>query len=175
MRDMPYDWIKPDTPSDTRELHVWPHQSLPPKGLAVVVMSVYLLITIPLFGLLGSVAFWGILPFAMLAVAGIWYALNRSYHDRRIMEVLTLTHDTAHLVRRNPNGETQEWDCNRYWATPEMHKKGGPVPYYVTLRGGGREVEIGAFLSEDERIELYDDLIREIRPNEPRGPTTVPR
>jgi uncharacterized membrane protein len=39
-----------------------------------------------------------------------------------------------------------------------MHPKGGPVPNYVTLSGNGREVEIGAFLSEEERKALYDDL-----------------
>jgi uncharacterized membrane protein len=32
------------------------------------------------------------------------------------------------------------------------------VPNYVTLSGNGREVEIGAFLSEDERKALYQDL-----------------
>lgn len=160
---MPYDLIKPDAATNTCELHLWPYQSLPPKGLAIVVLSMYLLIMIPLFGILGSIVFWGILPFALIAVGGIWFALNRSYHDRRIIEVLTLSHNSAHLVRRNPNGETQEWECNRYWAKPVMHPKGGPVPYYVTLKGGGREVEIGAFLSEDERVSLYDDLVRELR------------
>jgi uncharacterized membrane protein len=34
------------------------------------------------------------------------------------------------------------------------------VPHYVTLRGKGREVEIGAFLSEEERIALFEDLRR---------------
>ena len=32
------------------------------------------------------------------------------------------------------------------------------MPHYVTLCGKGREVEIGAFLSEDERVSLYDEL-----------------
>lgn len=160
---MPYDWIRSDTAQDEFELHVWPHQSLPPKGLGIVVLSVYLLITIPMYGLMGSIAFWGILPFALLAVGGIWFALNRNWHDRRIMEVLTLTHDTAHLLRRNPDGRTQQWDCNRYWATAEMHKNGGPVPFYVTLKGGGREVEIGAFLAEEERQALYDELVAKFR------------
>jgi len=39
-----------------------------------------------------------------------------------------------------------------------MHETGGPVPHYVTLSGNGREVEIGAFLSEDERVELFSEL-----------------
>lgn len=157
---MPYDWTTSDPEGTTRELHVWPHQSLPPKGMGVVVLGAYLLITVPMYGILGSVAFWGVLPFALLAVGGIWFALNRSYHDRRVIEVLTLTPEMAHLVRQNPNGQRQEWDCNRYWAAPVMHKQGGPMPNYLTLKGGGREVELGAFLSEDERLALYDELQR---------------
>jgi uncharacterized membrane protein len=158
---MPYDWKHSDT--DARELHLWPHQSLPPKGLGVVVLTTYLLISIPMIAIMGTKAFWGMLPFALMAVAGIWIGLNRNYHDRRILEVLTLTPNHAHLLRRNPRGDTQEWDCNRYWARPEMHAHGGPVPFYVTLKGAGREVEIGAFLSEEERVALYDDLVREFR------------
>ena len=37
------------------------------------------------------------------------------------------------------------------------------MPNYVTLTGGGREVEIGAFLTEEERIALYDDLKEKLR------------
>lgn len=158
---MPYDWI--DTEAEAKQLHIWPHQSLPPKGLGVVVLACYLLISVPMIMIIGTKAFWGILPFALLAVGGIWFALNRNYHDRRMMEVLTLTAEHAHLIRRNPRGDTQEWDCNRYWARPELHKHGGPIPFYVTLKGAGREVEIGAFLSEEERVALYEDLVREFR------------
>ncbi len=160
---MPYNWTDPDPAAETRELRLWPQNSLPPKGLGIVVLTTFTLLMVPLFALLGSVLLWGILPFILLAVGGIWYALDRSYHQRRILEVLTLTHDTAHLTRHNPDGGVQEWDCNRYWASPEMHTRGGPVPYYVTLRGAGREVEIGAFLSEDERKALYDDLVTALR------------
>ena len=39
-----------------------------------------------------------------------------------------------------------------------MHQQGGPVPWYVTLTGNGRTVEIGAFLSEYERRVLYGEL-----------------
>jgi uncharacterized membrane protein len=39
-----------------------------------------------------------------------------------------------------------------------LHPKGGPIPNYVTLSGNGREVEIGSFLSEPERLSLYDEL-----------------
>lgn len=160
---MPYDWIELRTAQGVRELHLWPHQSLPPRGLMVVVLATFVLLLVPLVPLLGSIVLWGILPFVLTAVGGIWLALERNYRDQRIIEVLTLTGDEAHLVRRNPDGGQQEWSCNRYWTRPEIYEAGGPVPHYVTLRGCGREVEIGAFLSEDERKALYDDLRAALR------------
>ena len=69
----------------------------------------------------------------------------------------------AQLIRTNPKGDVQEWDCDRYWTQVTKYDDEGPVPHYVTLRGKGREVEIGAFLSEEERIELFDDLQRVLR------------
>jgi len=48
-----------------------------------------------------------------------------------------------------------------------MHEGGGPVAHYITLKGGGREVEIGAFLSEDERKTLHGELADALRPPAP--------
>ncbi|SEQ29770.1 DUF2244 domain-containing protein [Thalassovita taeanensis] len=160
---MPYQWTSPQALPRSRQLTLWPHRSLPRKGFAVVILATFTLITIPLYPLLGTVFLWGLLPFLMLVVAGLWWGLERSYRDGRVLEVLTLTPETAHLIRTNPKGDTQDWTCNTYWARSEMHMSGGPVPYYVTLTGNGRTVEIGAFLSEDERRQLYGELAEELK------------
>lgn len=159
---MPYDW-KTSSETAARELHLWPHQSLQPRGFAGFILITFALSLMPLFAVMGSVVLWGLLPFMLAALAGIWFALTRSRKDAQILEVLTLSDDRAHLLRRNPRGDVQEWDCNRYWAKPTIHEKDGPVPYYVTLSGNGREVEIGAFLSEEERVTLFDELTRAFR------------
>ncbi len=129
----------------------------------IVILSVFLFGLIPLLAVLGSVILWGLLPFLLLTVVGLWLAIQTNYRARSVFEILTLTGTKAHLVHHDPRKGPQEWTCNRYWARPEMHKHGGPVPNYVTLTGDGREVEIGAFLSEDERIALYDDLTQKLR------------
>ena len=153
---MPYTWN--DTPNETSELRLWPHQSLPAYGFAATILGIFALSTIPLYGLIGTVLLWGILPFMLIALGAMWYALRRNERDLQIMEVLTLTHDDLHLLRETVRGDRQEWSCNPYWTQVNLHEKGGPVPHYVTLSGAGREVEIGAFLSEDERKELYAEL-----------------
>lgn len=88
----------------------------------------------------------------MLAVWGIYFALQRNHKQRQITEVLTLTDDTVNLIRTDPKGDTQEWECNRYWIQITKHDTSGAMPHYVTLKGVGCEVEIGAFLCEEERI-----------------------
>lgn len=156
---MPYQWT---TPPDAlqQELRLWPHNSLPPKGMAAFILATFGMILIPVITLLGSPVLWGLLPFVLLAVWGMYHALQRNNRARQIVEVLTLNAESAQLVRTEPSGAIREWDCNRYWTTITKYETDGPIPHYVTLKGMGREVEIGAFLSEDERVALYDELQR---------------
>ena len=156
---MPFKWTHSPISAD-EEIRLWPHRSLPPKGFAAFVLGTFTLITLPLFPLLGTKLLWGLLPFLMAAVGGIWWALDRSYKDGNILETLTINGSDVCLHRQNPKGPAQTWTCNAYWVRVELHPKAGPVPNYVTLAGNGREVEIGAFLSEDERKALYDDMKR---------------
>lgn len=156
---MPYEWTTaPD--ATPQQMRLWPHQSLPPRGFAAFILITFVLILIPILAMLGTILLWGLLPFVLLAVGGMYLALQRNFRARQIEEILTLDETHASLVHKAPDGSIEEWACNRHWTRLEKYEKGGPVPHYVTLRGEGREVEIGAFLSEDERIALFDDLTR---------------
>lgn len=156
---MPFQWTT--TPDESpQRLRLWPHNSLPLRGMAAFVLATFTMILIPVVTLLGSPVLWGLLPFALMAVWGVYFALRRNRQARQIVEVLTLDKDTARLERTEPSGEVKAWDCNRYWTKITKYENDGPIPQYVTLKGKGREVEIGAFLSEDERTALYDELLR---------------
>ena len=159
---MPYEWTTPPGAA-TQRMRLWPHQSLPPRGFAAFVLTTFTLILIPTLPLLGTVLLWGLLPFVLLAVAAIYFALQTNHRNRQIEEVLTLAPETAHLSHTTPRGEVKEWQDNRYWTKVTKYENEGPVPHYVTLSGHGREVEIGAFLSEEERIALFEDLQRSLR------------
>jgi len=154
---MPHNWT-PNAPDTKVVLTLWPYHSLPRKGFAAMILMAFLLGTVPLYGLLGTVFLWGLLPFIMLMVAALWWGLERSYKDGDILEELRRDGDMLTLTHRPARGETRSWECNIYWARAEMHVHGGPVPHYVTLSGNGRTVEIGSFLSEDERKALYGEL-----------------
>ena len=155
---MPYEWSKKPNSQTSEQLDLWPFSSLPHRGFAGFIMTTFVLITLPLYVLIGTILFWALLPFLMITVGAIYFAIRKNFRDRSIIERLTLTPEQFHLLRQEANGAQMDWECNAYWARVHMHKTDGPVPHYVTLSGNGREVEIGAFLSEAERLELFAEL-----------------
>ena len=159
---MPYQWTTQDQ-TNAPQLQLRPHRSLPRRGFAAMILMAFVLGTVPLYGLIGTVFLWGLLPFILAMVGALWWGLERSYRDGDILETLTLQGDMLELVHRPARGETKQWECNIYWTRVEMHVQGGPVPYYLTLAGNGRVVEIGSFLSEDERRALHGELAEFIR------------
>ncbi|MEC9197286.1 MAG: DUF2244 domain-containing protein [Pseudomonadota bacterium] len=164
---MPYEWVTP-LPADPTaphpkgplaEMHLWPYRSLPRRGFAAFLGITAALVFLPLAAVLGSAVLWGLLPFVVIAFGLTWYLIERSYKDGEILETLIIQNSEIHLLRQSAKAPDAEWRCNVYWAQVSLHPRGGPVPNYVTLKGNGREVEIGAFLSEEERKALYDELL----------------
>lgn len=153
---MPYEWL-PSSGSEVR-VRLWPYRSLGRRGFAGFIGVTALLISVPLLSLIGTTALWVLLPFLVAAVAGVFVALRASYRSADLCEDLTLTPTRISLTRTGPRGRVQEWDGNVHWLRATLHKTGGPVPNYLTLKAEGREVELGAFLSEEERIALASEL-----------------
>ncbi|MDJ0859203.1 MAG: DUF2244 domain-containing protein [Dinoroseobacter sp.] len=139
-------------------LRLWPHRSLTAKGFVWFIGITATALSLPLIAVLGSVVLWGLLPFMLLALAGVWYGIVRNQTDLSLNEVLELSAERIALTRHNPRQSDQHWEANPYWVELTLHPSQGPVENYLTLRGSDREVELGAFLSPEERIMLYADL-----------------
>ena len=137
---------------------LWPHRSLPRKGMATAIGFAFVAIMIPVLPLLGSPVVWGLLPFTLGAVWLLWFFLERSYVSGHMREDLTLWPDRIEIVRTNPKGPEQRWTANPFWVRVSLLASGGPVDNYITLSGNGREVELGAFLTPEERQSLHADL-----------------
>lgn len=179
---MPYEWDVPITAAPSPDapghadggapiavLHLWPYRSLPKRGFAFAIGFAYVAMLIPVAGFVGTVAMWWLLVPGLIAIAGLWWFIDRSYKDGEILEELTIWPDHIHLSRTGPRRRHSDWEANPHWVTVQCHKTSGPVPDYVTLKGNGREVEIGRFLSEEERPRLYDDLSRALTLAKSRG------
>ena len=139
-------------------LRLWPHNALPARGFAIVIGLSAAVLALPLLAVLGHPVLWGLLPFAVVALWGLWYALQRNWRDRSIIEELHLSRRAIHLTHKDPHGPAQEWHADPAWVTLNLIPRNGPVEHYLTLTGGGREVELGAFLTPAERIALHEEL-----------------
>lgn len=154
---MPYQWLRPEGGKDV--VHLWPHRSLTQRGFVTFIATTAALIAMPLLAVLGTPVLWGLLPFLVLTIALLWLALRKNGRDRDILEVLELGEAEITLRHRAARGaEAKTWQANPYWVRVTDHGQAGPVPHYLTLEGGPRSVEIGAFLTPEERLALKAEL-----------------
>lgn len=160
---MPYEWIDtaPDhTGAVSYRLRAWPYQSLPRRGFVWFIGLTAGFMALPVVAMLGTAALWGLLPFVLAGIGGVWFAIQRSYRQGDMAEELTLDRKTAHVSRRDPDGQMREWTTNSYWLRATLRR--GPVESYLTLTDGQREIELGAFLTPEERRNLHDDIQRRL-------------
>lgn len=170
---MPYEWQKDTAPDDSGavsyRLHLWPYQSLPATGFVWFIGVTAGLLSLPMLAVVGTTVLWGVLPFAVLAVWAIWFALKRSHRRGETYEILTFDRRRLHLQRHDPKRPIREWQTNSYWVRIAL--RNGPVEHYLTLTDGKREVELGAFLTPEERVALRDEVEERLRHVRDTGPS----
>lgn len=164
---MPYEWIAPEDPAPRQaplaEVHLWPYRSLLRRDFVTFIAATAAMIVLPLIAVMGSPVLWGLLPFLALAVGGIWYALQRNQKDGEILEELRIWPDRITLDHTHPRRGHHTWEANPYWVQIKIDPHHEKIPNYITLKGADREVELGAFLSPEERPALYEELRHHLR------------
>ena len=135
-----------------------PNRSLPRKGLAWLLLLVWGLLLVPVIPLVGTVALWVMLPFLLGALWALWYSIERNYRDGELYEELTLWSGLVRVEHHAPGQDGLEWEANPYWVRLKLYESSARLENYVTLKGSGREIELGAFLSPEERKELHERL-----------------
>lgn len=165
---MPYRWTpsydtvptgSPETGAPLWRLDLWPYRSLRGKGFSTAIWIMFAGGLIPIVPFIGTVAFWVLLSFMLIALAALWAALRRSDRERLREEIL-IWPDRIALTHWPEKGAPLIWETNPYWLRLTLHPEHSRVENYLTLKGAGenREVELGAFLSPEERKALHDEL-----------------
>lgn len=138
---------------------LWPNQSLTPTGAKVFFGVSAGMLVVPALAALGTVVFWGLLPFLCTAFGGAWYAIRRNGRNLSMSETLEIWRDEIRVERRDPDGRIRRWQAEPMWTRVRLHKD-ARVEDYLTMTGGGREIELGAFLAPEERVSLADEIER---------------
>lgn len=107
------------------------------------------------FAALGA---WLILPFAGLEMLVLFLALR--YVDRHAADYERVAIDGDRVeVERHEGGRTQRFELNRYWARVVASGNGERL----ALRSHGRDLEIGHFMNDAQRLELARALKTRLR------------
>ncbi len=148
-------------------VELWPNRSLSHRGFRNVMLLAGLGLAVPMIALIGTPVTWALLPFVIVTLASLHFAFRRNYADGRLREVLTIWRDELRIERREPRGKVLRWLADPLKVRVRVYES-GKVEKYLTLSAAGREIELGAFLSPEERealaLEVEDALGRAIRP-----------
>lgn len=143
------------------EAELRPHRSLTRGGVVWLLGIVFAGLLFTLIPFLGTSVAWVLLGFkgaTLLMLGGFILA-----HERAavLTEHITLCAHHIRVDRYEPSGRNLSWEANPYWVEAHLHQN-HRIEDYLTLKGGGREIEIGAFLTPEARRKLYRDVTNAI-------------
>lgn len=119
-------------------------------GIAAVALTIA-----SLFALAGA---WLVLPFAGLELAALGLALHRCATRGCEREVISIEGDTV-AIERGRFRPTQRHELPRSWTRVVLDRPGARGhPSRLLIRAHDRSVEVGAWLVEEERTWLAQEL-----------------
>ncbi len=132
----------------------WPQTKLVCFSLA----SVCLLVAI----LFSAAGFWPVLPFAGAEVVVLVMAFYLCARSGRAIEVVCVWEDRV-AVEKGPPGTRRICEFQRPWARVALQPaRIARHPSRLLVGSHGKQVQLGAFLTEDERRRLAGELERVI-------------
>lgn len=136
---------------------LWPHRALDGRGHRLVLLIAAAGMAVPIIALASTPVVLGVLPFALGTLWMLRLALRRNMREGRLVEEVRIWRDEMRVERCEPDGRTLRWCADPREVRIALHPE-AKVEQYLTLRGGGREIELGAFLSPGERVALAAEL-----------------
>jgi uncharacterized membrane protein len=133
-----------------------PYRSLSRTGFLVLMAAIGLVsfVTGTAFAMIGA---WPVLGFFGLDVALVWYAFRRNYRAARQLEAIEITDGKLTLTRIGVDGRPHVTELIAAWVDVRL-RRGTDGRTSIALASHGIEHAFGAFLTDDERIELAPAL-----------------
>jgi uncharacterized membrane protein len=151
---------------------LYPNRSLGTTGFAVL-MAAIVLVSAAIGAGFMMIGAWPVTGFLGLDVLLVYLAFRWNYRQARRVEFVRLDGDGLSVRRLDPDGRAQSWRFEPYWVRIGLEQVGRHDRRLV-LRSHGRQLTIGSFLTQDERLELAQALeaaLREHRAAPPAAPS----
>ncbi len=135
------------------DLKIWPHRSFSKQNFRIIFVFVALGLLAPPLLFVNIYMTVHILPFSIVALLLFYFFCEKNFLDGNLTETLKIFPGNIILHRSEPSGKVKTWSANPFWTRVNLYEN-GPVEKYLTLKEKGTEVELGAFLTPQEREDL---------------------
>ena len=143
-------------PAAARHIDLIPHCSLSVRG-AVVFFGSVCLVTFGVAGAATLLGFWPVLPFAGAEMLLLGWALRSNMQRRYQRETIHITE--TEVVIEDMNANPRRIVFPRHWSRVKIRRPKSPLHRcQLVIESHGRSREVGKFLTEEERLQLADEL-----------------
>ena len=139
-------------------MRMFPTRSLDTHGTKVVSGIIACGFLLPIIPFIGSPIGITLTIFSGLTFYLFLALLQRNFQEGQTFEEILISKRKIIVVHKEKNKEQKTWEGNPYWTKVDVDIHNAKLKNYLTLAGKGRHIELGAFLSPDERIELRDKI-----------------
>jgi uncharacterized membrane protein len=147
-----------------------PNRSLSPAGF-LILMSAIGLVSFALGIAFFSLGAWPVAGFLGLDVALIYYAFRANYRASRRFETVEINADTITITRVQPDGTSESFDFNTYWARIRLDEEpSGRTSLSIITHG--RAFRFATCLGNDDRRAFASALDAELRTRRTFVPNT---
>jgi uncharacterized membrane protein len=143
-------------PAAARHFDLIPHCSLSVRGALVFFGSVCL-VTFGVAGAATLMGYWPVLPFAGAEMLLLGWALRSNMQRRFERESIHVTE--TEIVIEDAHAIPRRVVFPRHWARVKIRRPKSPLHRgQLVIESHGRSREVGKFLTEEERLQLADEL-----------------
>ena len=135
-----------------------PNRSLDSSGTKLVFCVIAFGFLLPIIPFIGSPIGTTLTIFSGLTFYLFLTLLQKSFQQGNTFEEILISKNKIIVIHQEKNKEQKAWEGNPYWTRVHLDFNNPKLKNYLTLAGKGRHIELGAFLSPDERIELRDKI-----------------
>ncbi len=139
-------------------MRMFPNRSLDTNGTKVVSGIIACGFLLPIIPFIGSPIGTALTIFSGLTFYLFLTLLQKNFQQGTTFEEILISKHKIIVVHKEKSKEQKTWEGNPYWTRVNIDVYNPKLKNYLTLAGNGRHIELGAFLSPDERIELRDKI-----------------
>jgi uncharacterized membrane protein len=150
-------------PATARHIDLIPHCSLSVRG-AVLFFGSVCLPTLGIAAVATALGFWPVLPFAGAEMLLLGWALRSNMQRRFQRETIHITETEVVLEHRDSisgHANPRRIVFPRHWSRVKIRRPKSPLHRsQLVIESHGRSREVGKFLTEEERLQLAEELRR---------------